>query len=83
MTGDSELLTAFVNERAVRVPRGAPLAAAVRARDPELLASLEHGSAYLTDGRGIRVGADDPVTAGAIIRVVVSARRAREPDAHS
>jgi len=78
---DNELVTAFVNERPVRVPRGSAVLAAVRAHDPALAARVAAGEGYLTDGRGIRVTPDQPLPAGAIIRVVVPARRSREPDA--
>jgi hypothetical protein len=41
---------------------------------------LARGEAQATDGRGIAVPATQPLAAGAIVRVVVSARR-REGDA--
>jgi len=69
-------LTVFVNGRALQLPESADVLAAVRLFDPGLEASLEAGSAYVTDGRGLRV---DPATAlagGAILRVVLSSRRA-------
>jgi len=46
-----------------------------------LLARLDDGTAYLTDGRGIRIDPGAPLAAGAILRVVKSARRASESDA--
>jgi len=54
---------------------------AVAARDPSLLARLDDGTAYLTDGRGIRIDPGAPLAAGAILRVVKSAGRASESDA--
>jgi hypothetical protein len=76
----ADTVTVFVNERPVRVSSPGDLAAAVRAADPTLATALDDGRAYLTDGRGIACGPTDSVVAGAIIRVVISARR-REPDA--
>ena len=60
----------YVNERAVDVPAGSSAATAVGAADAELGAALAGGQAYLTDGRGVRIGPDEPLSAGAILRVV-------------
>ncbi|HEU4698990.1 MAG TPA: hypothetical protein VFS40_07415 [Gemmatimonadales bacterium] len=69
----------FVNDRAVTVPAGAAARAAVRASDPALAerfeAGLAEGRAQLTDGRGIALDPAAPLAAGAIVRVVISARR--------
>jgi hypothetical protein len=74
----------FVNDQAVRVAPGVPAVEAVAAHDPALSERLRTGAAYLTDGRGIRLAAGSPVFAGAILRVVVSARsRPDEADAHA
>jgi hypothetical protein len=80
VTGQPEPLTVFVNERPVRVPRGAGAADAARVHDPTLAEPLTSGQAYLTDGRGIRIDPDTPLTPGDIIRVIVRSRRA-EPHA--
>lgn len=72
----SEPLLVFVNERAVRVPLGTTAEGVVLALDPELAERIRTGAAYLTDGRGIRLSPGEAVHAGAIVRVVVSARRA-------
>ena len=64
----------YVNERPVEVPAGAPALTAVAALDGELGTAVTDGRAYLTDGRGIRLAADLPLAAGAIVRVVRSAR---------
>ena len=71
----------FVDTQAVDVQPGAVARDAVAARDPSLLPRLDDGSAYLTDGRGIRLDPAAPLAAGAILRVVKSARRAPEADA--
>lgn len=69
-------LTIFVNERVLQLPEGADVLAAVRLFDPALEACLEAGSAYVTDGRGLRVEPGTALAGGAILRVVVSGRRA-------
>lgn len=79
----TDQLTAFVNERAVRVPAGADALAAVAALDAELAERVRVGGAYLTDGRGIRCAPEAAVTPGAILRVVVTARRGSRDDAHA
>jgi hypothetical protein len=71
-------LRVYVNERPVDVEGGATVRAAVAAADAALAAALADGRAYATDGRGIRIAPDAALAAGAIVRVVVSARR---PDA--
>ncbi|NNG14874.1 MAG: hypothetical protein HKM89_00245 [Gemmatimonadales bacterium] len=74
----------FVNERPLEVPAGATARDAVRAADRGLERRLDDGSAYLTDGRGIRLAPETPLTAGSILRVVVTARQRIEGvDAHS
>ena len=81
----TEPVLVFVNERAVRVPPGATAADAVAAMDPALADRLRDGAAYVTDGRGIRLPPGEAVNAGAIVRVVVSARGGEprdEADAH-
>jgi hypothetical protein len=79
MTGT---IRCFVNERGQSVPSGATVREAVAAFDAGLADRLGKGEAYVTDARGIRVPADHPLTGGAILRVVVSARAAvDDPDA--
>ena len=78
MTG----IPVFVNDRAVRVAAGSSITAAVAATDPDLARALAAGAAKLTDGRGITLDPAAPVYPGAILRVVVSARKGSpEPDA--
>lgn len=67
----------FVNDKAVDVTRGAAVRDAVAAADGGLARLLEGAGAYVTDAAGRPVDAGDPVgEAGAVFRVVVSARRA-------
>lgn len=74
----SDPMPVFVNDRAVRVPSGATAAEAVALADPDLAGKLAAGRAYLTDARGIRIEPALPLGAGAIVRVVVSARAGTE-----
>lgn len=65
----------FVNERPVLVPVGATVREAVLAFDPALATALQQGSAHVTDGVGRAIEPSGAVEPGAIVRVVVSARR--------
>ncbi|HEV8305385.1 MAG TPA: adenosine deaminase [Gemmatimonadales bacterium] len=66
----------FVNEQAVEVPRGAAVRDAVAAADAGLARLLASEGAFVTDAAGRPIDAGDPVgEAGAVFRVVVSARR--------
>jgi hypothetical protein len=77
----TETIRVFVNATGLELPSEATVADAVAAYDPTLSASLESGAAYVTDGRGIEVGGESPLTAGSILRVVVRARRGADADA--
>ena len=78
----SDTIRVFVNANAVDLPAGADVAQAVRAFDAALEPSLLSGAAYVTDGRGIEVEPATRLTTGAILRVVVRARRSnRDGDA--
>lgn len=73
MTGP---LRVFVNERPVDVARGATVRDAVAALDGSLAELVSGDAAYVTDGVGRTLDAGDPVReAGAVYRVVVTARR--------
>jgi hypothetical protein len=65
----------FVNASGVDLPAGANVREAVRAFDAQLDAGIARGAAYVTDGRGIELDPDAPLASGAILRVVVRARR--------
>ena len=71
----------FVDASPVDLEPGSVARDAVAARDPSLLPRLADGTAYLTDARGIRLDPDAALSAGAILRVVKSARRQAESDA--
>ena len=69
-------LRVFVNERPVDVARGARVRDAVAALDHALADLLSQGNAYVTDAVGRPVDGGDAVgEAGAVFRVVVSARQ--------
>ena len=76
-----EAIRVFVNERPVSVPPGAAVLDAVRAFDAVLADRLAAGGAYATDGRGVPVEPAAILGAGAILRVIVPARRGAEDDA--
>ena len=79
----SELIPVFVNDRAVRMAAECVLADAIAAADAELARAVREGTARVTDGRGIALDPGAAVYPGAILRVVVSARRrGEESDAH-
>ena len=77
----SASIPVFVNERALTVPSGSSAADAVTLLDPALGARLADGSATVTDARGLPVPISAVLTAGAILRVAASARRAGGADA--
>ena len=80
MTGGASGVRVFVNERPVDVARGAAVRDAVAALDPGLATLLATEAAYVTDARGLPVDAADVVAeAGAVFRVIVSARRGPKP----
>jgi hypothetical protein len=70
-----ETIRVFVNTSAVDLPTGADVSQAVRAYDPALENQIATGTAYITDGRGIEIAPAAPLESGAILRVVVRARR--------
>ena len=70
----------YVNERACTLAAGARVRDALAATVPELLAACESGEAHVTDGRGLRVELDAPISGGAILRALRSSRRGT-PDA--
>jgi len=80
----NETLPVFVNDQVVRLPAGASVTDAVTAFSAHAAAQLAANEAHVTDGRGIPLAADESVHAGAILRIIMSARRVRdEADAHS
>jgi hypothetical protein len=78
----SDQIRVFVNASPVDLPAGADVAQAVRAFDATLEARISKGAAYVTDGRGIEIDSAVRLSSGAILRVVVRARRGdRDGDA--
>ena len=70
-----DTIRVFVNAGALDLPSGADVAQAVRLFDPGLERQIAGGTAYVTDGRGIEIDPTAPLVGGAILRVVVRARR--------
>jgi len=71
----------FVNSGVLDLPDGSSVADAVRLFDPALSERVAAGEAHVTDGRGIEVGLDEPLASGAILRVIVRAKRGSNADA--
>jgi hypothetical protein len=71
----SDTIRVFVNASCVDLPAGADVGAAVRAFDVALERQIAGGTAYVTDGRGIAIDPAARLEGGAILRVVVRARR--------
>ena len=77
-------LPVFINGHCIRLSAGATVSQAVAQHAPDLAEKVAAGAAYVTDGRGIRIEEGQAVHAGAIFRVIVSARRSQdEADAHA
>ncbi len=71
----------FVNSALVDLPAGSAVAEALRRFDPALSDRVIAGDAYVTDGRGIEIDPDQTLVSGAILRVVVRAKRGSNADA--
>lgn len=80
----SDRIAVFLNDRMVWAAPGSSVRELVEAEEPALGSAVAGGTAVVTDGRGIALGADSPVFPGAIVRVAARARRPRdEADGHS
>jgi hypothetical protein len=78
----SGTIRVFVNASTVDLPAGAGVGDAVRAFDPALEAIIAQGAAYVTDARGLEIDPTSPLASGAILRVIMRARRGTgTPDA--
>jgi hypothetical protein len=81
MSSPASSIRVFVNSGVLEVPAGTDAAEAVRRFDPALGERVAAGEAYVTDARGIEVGPAETLASGAILRVVVRARRQVDADA--
>ena len=68
----------FINEKPVDAAEGADALSAVRGFDSEMAKGIEVGAGYITDGRAIRLTGAEKLSAGDILRVVMT-RRGGEP----
>ena len=64
----------FLNGRSLMVPPGTNLGQLLAQEEPELFRAISTGSVRMSDGRGVATDATAIVTAGAIFRVIQSAR---------
>jgi hypothetical protein len=72
-------LRIYVNEQPLTVPHGATVANALRVFDATLADSAGAGGVTVTDGRGIAVSLDAPLSGGAILRVIRGGGRSGRP----
>jgi len=77
----TETIPVFINAAPVQVPRGTDVRGAIAAVDPNLAERVVSGTASVTDARGLRLAPELVLTAGAILRVIVSARRSDRAEA--
>jgi hypothetical protein len=73
----------FVNEQPLEVAAGSTVREAVAALEADLAAALDEPGTYVTDGVGRRIDTDASLVAGAILRVVRSARQPGSSDGES
>jgi hypothetical protein len=71
----------YINEKPVEVAEGADALSAVRSFDAGLASGVEAGRGYITDGRAIRLAGTETLSAGDILRVVMTRRGADSADA--
>lgn len=71
----SDPIRIFVNATPLDVPPGASVRVALEIHDAALAARADAGAALVTDARGLALPLESPLGAGAILRVVVRARR--------
>ncbi len=71
----------YVNERGCTLSNPALVRDAIAWAEPELLSACQAGEALVTDGRGLPLPLDAPLSGGLILRVARSRRRAAtDPD---
>jgi hypothetical protein len=68
----------FINGSGVDAPSEGTALDAVRVWDTSAAQELEHGERRLTDSRGLPIGAEVPVFAGAIFRVLPARSRSTD-----
>ncbi len=77
-------LRVFINGAPVDVEVGTDVRGALHVHDAELEARYAAGAVYVTDARGIEMDGSERLAAGAIMRVVLRARRSDGgDDAHA
>lgn len=65
----------FLNERGLTVPPDSTVRDLLASELPDLLPAVTSGTAFVTDGRGLPIGLDAVLPAGAILRAARSSRR--------
>ncbi|MEP6473423.1 MAG: hypothetical protein ABJC74_06860 [Gemmatimonadota bacterium] len=74
-------LRIYINEKPLTIPAGSTVAMALEAFDPVIAARVNGGAAAVTDGRGLPLTLDTPLSGGAIVRVVGGSAHQGGPDA--
>lgn len=80
ITPAPSFIRVYVNGTGLDVPVGATALEAVRARDANAAEGVEQGTRLITDDRGLRESPDARLSAGSILRVVVSRTRVDADD---
>ncbi len=75
-----ESFPVFLNGRQLVAVPGTTVRQLLRDADPALAGLADGGAAVATDGRGVALDLDAPLSAGAILRVQKSARRTGPAD---
>jgi hypothetical protein len=70
-----DTIRVYVNEKGCTLPPGACVRDAIAATLPELLPACDAGEAVVTDGRGLPVALEAPISGGTILRALRSSRR--------
>jgi hypothetical protein len=72
------MVRVFVNASGVDVPAGATALDAVRAFDEDLAREVDESKRLITDSRGLPLDPATPMSAGAILRLVVNRAGTRD-----
>ena len=64
------MVRVFVNAVGVEIPAGSTALDAVRAWSADAASDVASGRRLITDSRGLPIGAETPMPAGAIVRLV-------------
>ncbi|MEO8200315.1 MAG: hypothetical protein ABI679_07335, partial [Gemmatimonadota bacterium] len=69
----------YINDQSFEATAGHDVFTAIGERDPALGRKIASGEAYVTDARGVRLAGNEPLQAGAILRVITTSRKGDFP----